>query len=97
MIHCKVINGAALAAQHRLLVVDWEIQRGKKRKPEQATPRKKWLRLKKGNLKVQCRENVLDKVRPVESVQELCGYDNWTEVPMRRGVMVVEWQGAGGD
>ena len=44
--HCRVINGEALTAQHRSLVVDWEIQRGKKRKPEQATSRKKWLRLK---------------------------------------------------
>ena len=30
MINCKVINGEAVAAQHRLLVMDWEIQRGKK-------------------------------------------------------------------
>ena len=35
----KVINGEAVAAQHRVLVMDWEIQQGKKRKPEQATPR----------------------------------------------------------
>ena len=40
VINCKVINGEAVAAQHRVLVIDWEIQRGKKRKPEQATP---WL------------------------------------------------------
>ena len=39
------------------------------RKSEQATPRIKWWRLKGDNLKVQFREKVLDKVRPVESVQ----------------------------
>ena len=70
MINCKVINGEAVAAQHRLLVMDCEIQRGKKRKPEQATPRIKWWRLKEDDLKVQFREKVLDKVRPVENVQE---------------------------
>ncbi len=42
VINFKVINGEAVAAQHRVLVMDWEIQRGKKRKPEQATPRIKW-------------------------------------------------------
>ena len=51
--------------------MDWDIQRGKKRKPEQATPRIKWWRLKEYyDLEVQFREKVLDKVRPVESVQE---------------------------
>ena len=70
MIHCKVNNGEAVAAQHRVLVMDWEIQQGKKRKPEQATPRIKWWRLKEDNLKVQFREKVLDKVLPVYCVQE---------------------------
>ena len=70
VINCKVIDGEAVAPQHRVLVMDWYIQRGKKRKPEQATPRIKWWRLREYNLKVQFRENVLDKVRPVESVQE---------------------------
>ena len=50
--------------------MDWEIQRGKKRKPEQATPRIKWWRLSEDNLKVQFREKMLDKVRPVECVHE---------------------------
>ena len=45
VIDCKVINGEAVAAHHRVMVMDWEIQRGKKRKPEQATPRIKWWRL----------------------------------------------------
>ena len=52
------------------MVMDWEIQRGKKRKPEQATPRIKLWRLREDNLKVQFREKVLDNVRPVECVQE---------------------------
>ena len=46
VINCKVINGETVAAPHRVLVMDWAIQRGKKRKPEQATPRRKWWRLK---------------------------------------------------
>ena len=70
VINCKVINGEAVAAQHRVLFIDWEIQWGKKRKPDQATPRIKWWRLNEDDLKVQFREKVLDKVRPVESVQE---------------------------
>ena len=70
VINCKVINGEAVAAQHRVVVMDWEIQLGNKRKPEQATPRIKWWRLRQDNLKVQFREKVLDKVRPVECVQE---------------------------
>ena len=28
VITCKVINGEAVAAQHRVLVMDWEFQRG---------------------------------------------------------------------
>ena len=39
MVKCKVINGETVAAQHRVLVMDWEIQRGRKSKPEPATPR----------------------------------------------------------
>ena len=69
VINCKVINGEALAAQHRVLVMDWDIQRGKKRQPEQATPRIKYWRLKEDNVKVQFRENVFEKVRPVRNVQ----------------------------
>ena len=49
---CKVINGEAVAEQHRVLVMDWEIQRGKTRKPKQETPRIKWCRLKEDNRKV---------------------------------------------
>ena len=70
VINCKVISGEAVAAHHRVLVTDWEIQRGKKRKPEQATPWIDWWRLEEDNLKVQFREKVLDTVRPVESVKE---------------------------
>ena len=53
VINCKVINGEAVAGQHRVLDMDWEFQRGKKRKPEQATPRIKWWRLREDNLKAQ--------------------------------------------
>ena len=78
VINCKAINGEAVAAQHRVVVMNWEIQRCKKRKPEQAKPRIKWWRLREDNLKVQFREKVFDKVRPVESVQEW-----WKEMSTR--------------
>ena len=56
MINCKVSNGEAVADKHMVLVMDWEMQWGKKRKPEQATPRIKLWRLKEDDLKVQFRE-----------------------------------------
>ena len=40
--NCKVINGESVAAQHRVLVLDWEIKCGKRRIPEQVTPEIKW-------------------------------------------------------
>ena len=52
-----------MAEQPDVLVMDWAIQRGKKRKPEQATPRIKWRRLQEVNLKVQFGEKVLDQWR----------------------------------
>ena len=69
VINYKDINGEALSAQHMVLVMDWAIQRGKKRQPEQAPPRITYWRLKEDNIKVQFRENVFEKVRPVKSVQ----------------------------
>ena len=63
VINCKVINGEAVAAQHSVLVIDWEIQRGKKRKPEQATPRIQWWRLKEDDIKVQFRQEDKDRYR----------------------------------
>ena len=40
--NCKVINGESVAAQHRVLVLDWEIKCSKRRVPEQVTPKIKW-------------------------------------------------------
>ena len=51
VINGKVINGEAVAARHMLFVMDWDKQVGKKRKPDQATPRIKWWRLKVDNHK----------------------------------------------
>ena len=54
--------------------LNWHTRRSKegrkRRTPEQATPRIKLWRLKEENLKIKFREEVLDNVRPVESVQE---------------------------
>ena len=63
---CKVINGESVAAQHKVLVLDWEIKCSKRRIPEQVTPKIKWWRLKEDNLKLQFRENVLGERRLLE-------------------------------
>ena len=64
-------NGESVAAQHRVLVLDWEIKCSKRRVPEQVTPKIKWWRLKEDNLKIQFREKVLNERRLLENVQEL--------------------------
>ena len=69
--NCKVINGESEAAQHRCLVLDWEIKCSKRRIPEQVTPKIKWWRLKEDNLNTQFREKVLSERRLLESVHEL--------------------------
>ena len=67
--NCKVINGESVAAQHRVLVLDWEIKCSKRRIPEQVTPKIKWWRLKEKNLKIQFREKVLSERRLLGRVQ----------------------------
>ena len=68
--NCKVINGERVAAQHRVLVLDWDIKCSKRRVPEQVTPKIKWWRLKEENLNIQFREKVLGERRLLENVQE---------------------------
>ena len=68
--NCKVINGKSVAAQHRVLVLDWEIKCSKRRIPGQLTSKIKWRRLKEENLKIQFREKVLSERRLLENVQE---------------------------
>ena len=68
--NCKVINGENVAAQHGMLVLDWEIKCNKRRIPEQVTPKIKWWRLKEENLKTQFREEALSERRLLENVQE---------------------------
>ena len=67
--NCKVINGESVAAQHRVLVLDWEIKCSERIIPEQVTPKIKWWRLKEENLKIQFRETVLNERRLLENVQ----------------------------
>ena len=59
-----------MAAQHRVLVFDWEIMCNKRRILEQVTPNIKWWRLKEENLKIQFREKVLNERSLLENVQE---------------------------
>ena len=68
--NCKVINGESVAAEHRVLVLDWEIKCSKRRIPEQVTPKIKWWRLQEDNLNIQFREKVLSERRLLENVQE---------------------------
>ena len=68
--NCKVVNGESVAAQHRVLVLDWDIKCSKRRVPEQVTLNIKWWRLKEENLKIQFREKVLSERRLLENVQE---------------------------
>ena len=59
-----------MAAQHRVLVLDWDIKCSKRRIPAQVTPKIKWWRLKEENPKIQFREKVLSERRLLENVQE---------------------------
>ena len=59
-----------MAAQHSVLVLDWEIKCSNRRIPEQVTAKNKWWRLKEDNLNIQFREKVLSERRLLESVQE---------------------------
>ena len=68
--NCKVINGESVAAQHSVMVLDWEIRCSKRRIPEQVRPKIKWWRLKEDNPKIQFRKKVLSKKRLLENVQE---------------------------
>ena len=68
--NCKVINGESVAAQHRVLLMDWVIKCCKRRIPEQVTPKIKWWRLKDENIKIPFREKVLSERRLLENVQE---------------------------
>ena len=60
----------SVAAQHSVLVLDWELTCSKRRIPELVTAKNKWWRLKEENLNIQFRE-VLSERRLLESVQEL--------------------------
>ena len=54
--NCKVINEESVAAQHRVLVLDWQIKCSKRRRTAQVTPKIKWWRMKEGHLEIRFRE-----------------------------------------
>ena len=66
--NCKVINRESVVAQHRVLMLDWEMKCSKRRVPEQVTLKIKSWRLTEENLKIQFREKVLSERRLLESV-----------------------------
>ena len=88
--NCKVINGESVAAQHRVLVLDWEIKCSKRRVPEQVTPKIKWWRLKEENLNIQFREKVLSERRLLENVQK------WWEENTKEGCLLGTRRHGGG-
>ena len=85
--NCKVINGESVEAEHRVLVLDWEIKCSKRRIPEQVTPKIKWWRLKEDNPKIQFREKVLSERRLLENVQEW--WEENSTVTLRAGQEVL--------
>lgn len=85
--NCKVINGESVAAQHKVLVMDWEIKCSKKRRPEQVTPKIKWWRLKEEDPKTQFREKVLEERRLLDNVQEW--WEENSKVILRAGKEVL--------
>ena len=88
-----------MAAQHRVLVLDWETNGSKKRIQEQVTPNSKWWRLKDN------RENVLSEIKKTAGEcsgmvggEQHGGIESWTgcawydnrEQTQGQGYMVVE-------
>ena len=75
----------SVAAQHRVLVLYWEITCSKRRIPEQVTPKIKWWRLKEDNLKIQFREKVMSERKLLECSGMVGGeqhgdIESWKEV-----------------
>ena len=69
--NCKVINGECVAAQHRMVVTDWEMRQIEKSKADHTQPKIKWWRLTKDEVKRQeFKEIVLREARSPEGVQE---------------------------
>lgn len=68
---CKVINGESVTSQHRLLVVDLNIESGRRVQCKKRTEKKiKWWRLKEVNVREEFRNKVLDSVVERENVEE---------------------------
>ena len=70
MRNCKVIKGESVAAQHKLVVGDLEIECRRKGKPRRIEPKIKWWRLKEEGLKWEFNANVLEMTRHWDGVQE---------------------------
>ena len=70
MRNCKVIKGESVAAQHKLVVGDLEIECRRKGKPRRIEPKIKWWRLKEEGLKREFNAKVLETTRHWDGVQE---------------------------
>ena len=68
--NCKVIYGEHVASQHKVVVIDLEFRAVKKGRPERGAPKIKWWRLKDENLKREFKERVLERVEPLDEVQD---------------------------
>ena len=74
--HCKVIKGKIVAAQHKLVVADFEFEGRKKGRQRRIEPKIKWRRLKDVELKCELKAKVLEMTRTWEGVQEWWGMNS---------------------
>lgn len=68
--NAKVINGKSVAAQHRLVVLDWVMKSVKKCSLTQVSWKIKWWRLKEESMKHKFQEKVLKEAELPEGVNE---------------------------
>ena len=69
-VNCKVIYGEHVSTQHKLVVLDWELECGKKRRLVRRIPRVKWWKLKEEHLKQEFKIRVMERIRMEEEAQE---------------------------
>ncbi|KAL1448566.1 hypothetical protein WDU94_013996 [Cyamophila willieti] len=71
--NCKIINGEAVASQHRALVIDVTFMINNKKKTQKiTTPKIKWWNLKDPFLKMEFRRHAIHKIKQAEA------QDLWT-------------------
>ena len=86
--NCKIINGEAVATQHKVVVMDWEMKGIERSKSTLADPKIKWWRLmKEADKRQEFKEKVLREARLPEGVKQW--WDHNSEVIKRVGTEVL--------